>query len=212
MRGQTARHGGSWTPRINRVPPQPNPAPRLFPPDGRKVGAFFDAAGSHRCGGRQPGMAGYERPVSPVYRPNRIQRPGFSFRTGGRPGRFLTPPVLGDAEADTLAWRVMDTPYRPCTAPTESSASVFPSGREESGRLFWGAGYSAGHAAVCDILPGPAESKKTGSPCFPLWVRGCRFLYWDFSLTEGEGLGGLVLVGLGPVVQVQGVVLGDVVA
>ena len=35
-------------------------------------------------------------------------------------------------------------------------------------------------------------------------------MYWDFSLTEGEGLGGLVLVGLGPAVQIQGVVLGDI--
>ena len=39
--GQAARHGGSWIPRITCVPLHLNPAPRLFPPDGREVGAFL---------------------------------------------------------------------------------------------------------------------------------------------------------------------------
>lgn len=151
------------------LPIQPNPAPRLFPPDGRKAGAFFDAAGSQRCGGRHPGMAGYERPVSLVHCPNRFQRSGFSLRTEGRSGRFLTPPVLSGARADSPAWRVMDTPHHPC-APNRIQRLGF-SLRTGGGRaLVLGCcsvpcgDIQPGRAAVCDILSGPAESKKTGSP------------------------------------------------
>ena len=88
MRRQTPWHGGSWTPCITRVPLQPNPAPRLFPPDGREAGAFFDAAGSQWCGGRRPGTAGHGHPASPMC-PQPNLAPRFSPRTGGRLGHLL---------------------------------------------------------------------------------------------------------------------------
>lgn len=215
VRGQTARHGGPWTPCITRVPIQPNPVPRLFPLDGREAGALFDAVGSQRCVGRQPGMAGYEHPISPVCRPSRIQCPGFSLRTGGRSGRFLTPSVLRGAGADSPVRRVMDTPHHPCAPPTESSALALPAGREESGRLLWGTALSQGVLRDVPqyVIYSPARQRaKNRQPLLPAMGQGLPVFVLGFLPHRGRGIGGLVLVGLGPVVQVQGVVLGDVVA
>lgn len=138
-------------------------------PSGREGGrGVFDAAGSQRCGGRQPGMAGYERPVSPVCRPSRIQRPGFSLRTGGRPGRFWHCRFWRYGQ--TARHGGLGTP-RITHVPSNRNpaAPVFPSDGREAGALVLGCcSVSCGDIqpgrAACDILSGPAESKKTGSP------------------------------------------------
>ena len=129
------------------IAPSESSAP-VFPPDGREAGALFDAAGSQRCGGRQPGMAGYGHPASPM------------------------------------------------CPPTESSAPVFPSDGREAGALVLGCcsvscgDIQPGRAAVCDILPGPAESKNrqplthSGKQGLPAFVLG-------FLPHRGRGIGGL---------------------
>ena len=141
-------------------------------------------------------MAGYERPVSPVYCPNRIQRSGSSLRTGGRPGRFLMPPVLGDAGADSPARRVMDTPHHLCTAPTESSAPAFPSGREESGRLFWGVALSRARTFSRGtpqyVIYSPARQRaKNRQPLTHSGKQGLPVFVLGFLPHRGRGIGGL---------------------
>ena len=178
-------------------------------------------------------------PHHPCCRSNRIQRPGFPLRTGGRPGRFLTPPVLGDAGAgglgtpcitrvlsqpnpafrlfppdrreagaffdaagsqrcgaDSPARRVMDTPHHLCTAPSESITPVFFSGREESGRLFWGAAlpragtFSRGVPQY--VIYSPARQRaKNRQPLTHSGKQGLPAFVLGFLPHRGRGIGGL---------------------
>lgn len=101
---------------------------------------------------------------------------------GRKAGHFLAPPVLSGAGGRQPARRVMDTPHHLCTASSESSAPAFSSGREGGRGVFLmpsvlsSAGVSqpgmAGYEHPISPVyrsnriqrPGPAESKKTGSP------------------------------------------------
>ena len=80
------------------------------------------------------------------------------------------PPVLSGAEAGGPARRVMDTPHHLCTASSESITPVFFSGREESGRLFWGAAlsrtgtFSRGVPQYVIYSPARQRAKKPAAP------------------------------------------------
>lgn len=109
----------------------------------------------------------------------------------------------------------MNTLYHSCTVPTESSALALPAGREESGRLLWGTALSQGVLRDVPqyVIYSPARQRaKNRQPLTHSGKQGLPVFVLGFLPHRGRGIGGLVLVGLGPVVQVQGVVLGDVVA
>ena len=122
--------------------------------------------------------------------------PWVSPRTGGRPGRFLTPSVLRGAGAGGPAWRVMNTPYHLCAASAESSAPAFPYGREESGRLFWGAALSrAGtfsRGAPQYVIYSPARQRaKNRQPLTHSGKQGLPVFVLGFLPHRGRGIGGL---------------------
>ena len=128
--------------------------------------------------------------------PTEFSAPAFLLRTGGRPGHFLTPSVLSDAGAGGPAWRVMNAPYHLCAAPAESSAPAFPSGREESGRLFWGAALSrAGtfsRGAPQYVIYSPARQRaKNRQPLTHSGKQGLPVFVLGFLPHRGRGIGGL---------------------
>lgn len=120
------------------------------------------------------------------------------FPSDGREaGAFFDAVGSQQCGAGGPARRVMDTPYYPCTVPTESSAPAFllrTGGRP--GRFVLECrsvpcgDIQPGHAAVCDILPGPAESKNR-QPLLPAMGQGLPVFVLGFLPHRGRGIGGL---------------------
>lgn len=113
---------------------------------------------------------------------------------GGRPGRFLTPPVLRGAGAGGPARRVMDTPYHLC-APQPNPAPRFSSPDERkagacSGALICPGTFcrSAPQYVVYALSQLRAKNRQplthSGKQGLPVFVLG-------FLPHRGRGIGGL---------------------
>ena len=131
-------------------------------------------------------------PYRPCAAPAESSAPAFLLRTGERPGRFLTPPVLSGAGAGDPAWRVMDTPHHLCTASSESSSPAFLLRTGERPGHFLtpsvlsgaGAGGPAWRAMDTPYYPCTASSESITSVFFFGREESGRLL-WGTALSQG---------------------------
>ena len=122
--------------------------------------------------------------------------PAFLLRTGGRPGRFLTPPVSSGARGRQPGMAGYEHPISPVCRPSRIQHPGFPLGREESGRLFWGAALSrAGtfsRGAPQYVIYSPARQRaKNRQPLTHSGKQGLPVFVLGFLPHRGRGIGGL---------------------